>query len=166
MIEQTNNKNVALPPLNISEDGRVTCGNCKEVFIKAKRCTFCGQLILYPVFSKEADNIGDNSFESHMVNSGEGIYKFLKEAGNWSLSPNSLDSSQNYIIISPYNISFNWKKKKGQIRVNCKKEEMQWIEEITGLKHVDNTGDAVRPYSFLLNSFKEFNSVIDAIKKI
>ena len=40
--------NIPLSPLSISEDGnRVTCRNCNEIFVKSKRCTFCGQLIDY-----------------------------------------------------------------------------------------------------------------------
>lgn len=46
--------NVPLAPLSISEDGiRVTCQNCKETFVKSKRCTYCGQLVDY---SKEKEN--------------------------------------------------------------------------------------------------------------
>ena len=168
-MEQMNNKfnkNVALSPLNITNDGLVSCRNCGGAFIKAKRCTLCGQLILYPEAYKEISNKEESSFESHKVDSGEGILKFLKESGNWTLSTNALDTSENYIIIAPYNISFNWKKRKGQIRVNCKKEEMQCIEVETGLKHIDNTGDSVRPYSFLLNTFEEFQSVVDTIKML
>ncbi len=170
MTEQMNNekynKNVPLSPIIISEDGQVTCMNCGGTFIRAKRCTLCGQLILYPGETKETKSKEGSSFEFNKVNSGKGIYKYLQEFGNWDLSSNALDSSDNYIIIKPYNISFNWKKKRGQIRVNCKKEEMQWIETRTGLKHIDNSSDPVHPYSFLLNTFDEFENVVKAIKQI
>ena len=43
----TNRINVPLSPLMVSEDGKVTCKNCKCEFFKAKRCTYCGQLIRY-----------------------------------------------------------------------------------------------------------------------
>lgn len=32
----------------VGDDYNVKCGNCKEVFRKAKRCTFCGQLLKWP----------------------------------------------------------------------------------------------------------------------
>ncbi len=47
-MSETFNLNNPLLPLSISEDGKlVTCRNCKETFVKAKRCTYCGQVMDY-----------------------------------------------------------------------------------------------------------------------
>lgn len=47
-MNDTLSLNIPLAPLSQSEDGnKITCRNCNETFIRAKRCTYCGQLIDY-----------------------------------------------------------------------------------------------------------------------
>ena len=62
-------------------------------------------------------------------------------------------------------VSFNWKVRTKQIRLNCKKEAMQVIEQKTNLKHIDNgKGDPTHEFSFLLDTFEEFSDAVNALK--
>lgn len=163
------NINIPLSPLKISAEGNiVTCGNCKNSFVKAKRCTFCGQLIAYKEDKNESNLIkvikNQNDFEKNGITDGESLYSFLEEAGINDMKKTSINTGNNVIRL-PHYITMNWKKDK--IRVNCKISEMEWIEAKTGFKHFDNgSGDPTHPYSFFINSFEELNIVINAIKQI
>lgn len=164
-------KNIPLSPAEVSEDGElVTCRNCNEKFIKAKRCTYCGQLIAYKDGGKESfsEVTEENQYDfiENGINSGSSLYNYLIERGFEVIAPISLDTSENVIRLPNY-ISFNWKSPKKQVRVNCQKEAMQWIEARTRCKHIDNgIGDPTHPYSFLLNNILELSNVIDAIKRL
>lgn len=157
--------NAPLKPFSISEDGKtIICGNCKETFFKAKRCTFCGQLIDYNV--EKQNEKKTYGFEDNGIKSGKTLFNYLEKSGFSNMKSNALDNSDNYIILQDYNkMSFNWKLSQKQVRVNCKVDEMKWIESQTGYSHVENS-DKVRPYSFLLNSFEELENVIKSIKQI
>ncbi len=163
------NLNIPLSPSEISEDGNlITCRNCNEKFIKAKRCTFCGQLIAYSDEKIETDKISNdsnqNDFASDGINNGETLYNYLMELGLTDLSCTAIDTNANVIRLPNY-ITFNWRKDKKQVRVNCKKDEMQWIEFETGYKHIDNGTDRTHPFSFLLDNVDELINVVGAIKR-
>lgn len=82
MTEQMNNekkdRNIPLLPKHISEDGRVTCGNCGDIFIMARRCTLCGQLVLYPEKLTKESGLED-FFKFHNLNSSKDIQEFFFE---------------------------------------------------------------------------------------
>ncbi len=106
------------------------------------------------------------TFSQNNLDSGSKIKDFLERKGFLIKGYNALESSQNYIIL-PDTTSFNWKKKNSQIRVNCKKEAMNIIEYNTKLKHIDNgVGDPTREYSFLLDNYADFITVLKALEKI
>ncbi len=162
-------KNIPLSPAKVSEDGEIiTCRNCNENFRKARRCTFCGQLIAYKEDRKESNSNKaikyQNDFEENGITGGGSLYSFLEESGINDMKKTSIDTNNNVIRL-PHFITMNWKKDK--IRVNCKISEMEWIEAKTGFKHFDNgSGDPTHPYSFFINSFEELNIIINAIKQI
>ena len=105
------------------------------------------------------------TFENKGVNSGYGILGYLVNEGVEIVNKYSLDTSDNYVII-PEHISFNWKAKNKQIRVNCKENAKQWIEEETTLRcELNGKGDTTREYSFLLDSFEQFSLVVEVLKQ-
>ena len=157
-------KNIPLSPAEIDKDDKtITCRNCNEKFIKAKRCTFCGQLIAYK--DKNSEENTQDDFDVNGINNAKDLYNYLVESGLEEISATSLNPGDNVIKLPNY-ITFNWKPQNKQVRVNCKLDEMDWIEAMTGYRHIDNgKGDPTHPYSFLLNSFTELSDVIDAIKR-
>lgn len=167
IFENGIDKNIPLSPIKVSEDEIIVCRACNQEFRKAKRCTLCGQLIRYPnetKYEKQDGDLKDTGFEANGINSGKGLYNFLEKSGILGLSPNALESSQNYIIVKPGNVSFNWKASQGLVRVNCKKYEMEWIVQKTGYKPILNGANDPRPYSFLLNSFEKLKNVVLLVK--
>ena len=103
------------------------------------------------------------NFEEMNVDSGRGIQEYLKKQG-FEVKATSPDTGQNVIRI-PCMVSFNWKKSTKQIRLNCKKEAMQVIEQKTNLKHIDNgEGDKTHEYSFLFDTFEQFENAVESLK--
>ncbi len=104
--------NTPLSPLKISEDGKtIICRNCYSSFRKAKRCTVCAQLILYPGEEErvESESI---SFQSQFDKSGlidenkwiddprsgfEVLYGPLIEGTEYYFERNTTDSSTKII---------------------------------------------------------------------
>lgn len=103
-------------------------------------------------------------FSDFKIDSGTGLYNFIRASGLEIKSKTGLDGTQNTIIITDLT-SFNWKTSEDCIRVNCKKEAMQSIELKTELRHFDNgKGDPTRPYSFYVRSLDEFIDIIYILK--
>ena len=97
------------------------------------------------------------------VDSGRGIQEYLRKCG-FDAMATSPDTSQNVIRI-PCMVSFNWKARAKQIRLNCKKEAMIVIEQKTKLRHIDNgVGDSTHEFSFLLETFEDFSNAVEALK--
>ncbi len=100
------------------------------------------------------------------INSGESLMIYLKELGlsivNWSGIP----GPQNCIYLPDYT-SFNWKKRDGIVRVNCKEQAKQVIETYTGktMEH-NGSGDTTREYSLLIDNETDLIDVITALKQI
>lgn len=103
-------------------------------------------------------------FSDFNIDSGTGLYNFLKASGLDISSSSGLDGTDNYIILKDFT-SFNWKTAEDCVRVNCKEEAMRSIELKTNLKHFDNgKGDKTRPYSFFVRTLDELIDIIYILK--
>ena len=62
-------------------------------------------------------------------------------------------------------VSLNRRKTTKQIRLNCKKEAIQVIEQKTNLKHIANgDGDKTHEYSFLFDTFEQIKNAVESLK--
>ncbi len=97
------------------------------------------------------------------IQSGKDIKEYLENKG-FDVKATAIDTSENVIRI-PCMVTFNWKSSSKQVRLNCKQEAMQVIEQKTNLKHIENgVGDKTHKYSFLFNTFEEFENAVAALK--
>lgn len=100
------------------------------------------------------------------INSGETLLAYLKHNRLNIEKVSGITGSDNCIYL-PDLTSFNWKSRNGQVRVNCKENVKNIIEQRTGLKLIKNgKGDSTREHSLLIDNPNDLVRVIEALKTI
>lgn len=100
------------------------------------------------------------------VRSAQDLLAHLKRKGLVIEKTSGMEGADNCIYL-PDKTSFNWKSRKGQVRVNCKTNAKLVIEQKTSFIMIANgVGDTIRPYSLLLESEVDLDAVIEALRYI
>lgn len=101
-----------------------------------------------------------------VVNSGVKLKNYLEKNGLTVEKSSRIETADNVIYVCNY-VTFNWKKRKGQVRINCKEPEKIIIEQKTGLKAILNgKGDPTHDYSFLVDDLASLDRVIGVLKNM
>ena len=105
-----------------------------------------------------------STFGKYGIDSGDGLFGFLSDAGIAIDHTTGIESSEN-IIYLPDKSTFNWKSANGVVRLNTREAAMYVVEQKTNLKHIPNgKGDPTRPFSFVIETFSDFLDVVYALK--
>lgn len=101
-----------------------------------------------------------------IINSGDTLLRYLNYHKINIVKCTALESANNCIYL-PDKTSFNWKARNGEVRINCKEETKNIIEQKSELHMIKNgVGDSVRDYSILLDDVKDLEIVIKILKTI
>ena len=157
ICEEGVNKKIPLSPLAVSRDGKkVTCRLCNHEFKRAPRCPRCKQLIAYQI---------KPDFEIQKLNSNKGILSFLKYVGFKDLSEKNLGAGHFCIMEKYGDFSFEWVKETKQIKFSCDSLLSEYIERNTKLIHYKNPYYMHFSYSYLLESYKELQRVVELLRR-